>query len=441
MAKIQEPKQKKNGSSCHEAIETTGECFSDGTVLELVRLNPASGQVGLLRWDGRKATIDQHFEVNGRVFRPPRLNSTLLSALRLPEHVAQYGSTRELFTELYKHIKYYTDIAEASVQIIAYFVLADWLLGRLSVAPLLFITAPPGTPRAQLLRLLSGLCRRPLMLAEVTASVLSSLAGLRPTLLLDEPNLRGRVLRLLYATNVRGRFVPIKERVVDAFCAKVICSQEPLSDAPLAGQALQITLSPAGREVPFLEESVCERVAGEFQSKLLQYRLTNLSKICTPGVDVSELTPPMQDVARSLASCVADDEELQSGVVRLLRELDQDAYLDPSAELASVILEGLLFCCHSKKRSQVLSGELADIVNQIWAKRGEGRETTPESVGRKLRALGLRTKPIDGAGKGLRFTETIRLRIHTLARAYRVPSLRQMAQEGCAHCKRPLESS
>jgi hypothetical protein len=127
--------------------------------------------------------------------------------------------------------------------------------------------------------------------------------------------------------------------------------------------------------------------------------------------------------------------ELQLGVVHLLRERDEDVRVDPSTELGSVVLEGLLFCCHIQGRSQVLCGELADIVNTMWSKRGEGRQTTPESVGWKLRALELRTEPIDGAGKGLRLTEAVRARIHGLARAYRVPSLQQVVQEECAHCK------
>jgi hypothetical protein len=215
----------------------------------------------------------------------------------------------------------------------------------------------------------------------------------------------------------------------------VICSREPLHDALLASQALEIILSPTGRPVPFLDDSACERIADEFQSKLLQYRLTNLCKIRNPEFDVSELTIPMQGVARALGACVPDDQQLQLGLVQLLREQHQDFHLDPSAELGSALLEGLLFCCHTEGRMQVLCGELADIVNQIWAKRGEGRETTPESVGWKLRALDLRTEPIDGAGKGLRLTEGVRARIHSLAQAYRVPSLRQAAQEECRHCK------
>jgi hypothetical protein len=424
-----------DGAISHEVVETAGEVFSDGKMLELIRLDSGVGETGLLRWDGNTATIGQQFEVNGKFYRPHRLNSAFLPALRLPGQIAPYGSTRDLFNDTCKLFTEYTDIAEDHVWQIAYFIFGDWLVDRLLVAPFLSIIAPLGTPRAQLLRLLSSLCRRPLLLAETTPTALSSLASLRPTFLFDEPNLSRRDERLLYATNKHGCFVHRNRRTTDVFSAKVICSREPLRDASLASQALQITLSPAGRQVPFLEGTICEQIANEFQSKLLRYRLTNLGKIHNPEIDVSELPVPMQDVARALASCIVDDNELQRGVVRLLRKRNQEVYQDPSTELESVILEGLLFCCHSEGRLHVLSGELADIVNKIWEKRGEGRQTTPESVGWKLRALELRTEPIDGAGKGLRLTEAVRARIHSLAQAYRVPSLRQAAQEECPHCK------
>lgn len=434
MSKILHRRQDKGAAINRGATETTGEVFADGTVLELVCRDCGTGETSLLRWDENGAVMGQHFEINGQLYLPSQLNSAFLRALRLPAHLSPYGSTRDLFADICKVFVHYTDLAESHVRQIAHFILGDWLADRLSVAPFLFITAPLGTPRAQLLRLLSSLCRRPLMLAEVTPAVLSSFASLKPTLLLDEPNLSGRIVRLLYATNIHGRFVLRKERVVDAFCAKVICSQEPLCDAPLAGQALQITLSPAGRDVPFLADSLCERITDEFQSKLLHYRLTNLGKIRIPPIDVSQLTAPMQDLARSLASCVADDEELQHGVVRLLRERDQGVHLNLSTELRSVVLEALLFCCHCEGRSHVLAGELADIVNTIWERRAAGRHATPESVGWKLRTLDLRTEPIDGAGHGLRLSEAVRARIHGLARGYRVP-LRPTAQEGCPHCK------
>jgi hypothetical protein len=129
-----------------------------------------------------------------------------------------------------------------------------------------------------------------------------------------------------------------------------------------------------------LGESIGASITAEFQAKLLQYRLENLSRIRTADIEVSELAAPLQDVARTIASAVVGDQELQRGIVQFLRGREPDGYLDSSTELGSAVLEALLFCCHSS-RSQVLCGELADVVNTIWEKRGEGRVTTPGSAG------------------------------------------------------------
>ena len=433
MAKIPQPKRGKVSVAPLEAIETTGEVFADGTALELIR-DSETGETNLLRWDGSDSTIGMEFEANGKIYRPPELASTALRAVRLPGCIASYGSTRVLFEGIRQSFLEYGDIAVDDARLIAYFILGSWLPDLLPIAPLLCIVAPLGVAKAQLLRLLPIFCRRPIMVAEVTPAVFSRLAILKPTFIFDEPTVSRPAARLLYTTNNYRNFASGNGRLMDAFSAKVICSQDPLGDPLLASQALEVALSPAERRVPFLEDSVCEKIADEFQSKLLQYRLANLARIRTPTFDVSELAVPMQDVARAMGACVVDDIELQLGVVRLLRERAQGVLLDPSAELGSAILEGLLFCCH-EGRLQVLSGELADIVNLIWEKRGEGCKTTPEKIGWKLRALGLRTESIGSSGKGLRFTEAVRARIHTLAKAHGVPSLRQAAQSECAHCK------
>jgi hypothetical protein len=417
-----------------EAIKTTGQLFPDGTMLELVRPEPGADELGLLRWDGKSATIGKQFEVNDKIYRPVSLNRTHLSALHLPRHAAAYGTTRDLFNGIVRLFTEYSDIPESGAWQIAYFILASFLTERLVAAPFLSLTAPFGTPRTQLLRLLSCICRRALILADVTPAAIASLASLRPTFVFDEPNLSRRTERFLYASNSGGRIAVGNGRITDVSSAKVICCREPLRDALLASQALQVTLSPPSRQLPFLGERVCASIAAEFQAKLLQYRLENLNRICTPDVDVSELAVTLQDVARNIGSCIVDDKELQLGVVQLLRGRDQDVHLDSSTELGSAILEGLIFCCHGS-RLRVLCGELADVVNTIWEGRGEGRKTTPESVGRKLRALDLRTERIDGVGNGLRLTESARLRIHNLANAYRVPSLRQFARRECPHCK------
>lgn len=422
-----------------EEIETAGEAFADGTMLELIR---EGSRTSLVRWDGNKASIGQRFYQDGRVYVPRRLDSTIVRALRLPENVAPYGSARELFNGVSLVLTRFTRLPERFVSQIVYFLFGTWLVDCLLVAPFLYIVAPVGSARAQLLRLLSVLCRRALMLADASPSTLCSAPiHLAPTFFFDEANLSDRFLKFLYSTNTRGNVAFRNQRMLDVFSAKVVCSQEPLVDPLLGSQALQVVLEPTCGDLPVLAPEVVEQIAAEFQPQFLMYRLKNHRQARTPGFDVSDLTGPMQDLARALGASIVEDDELQHGVIPLLRERDQDVQVERSTSVEGTILEAAVFHTHLDGRSYVLSGELADTINTLWAERGEGRRTSPESVGRKLNALGLHTEPIGGRGNGLQLTEAVRARLHELLRIYDVRCLQRVTKDGCRHCAPPSETT
>ena len=64
------------------------------------------------------------------------------------------------------------------------------------------------------------------------------------------------------------------------------------------------------------------------------------------------------------------------------------------------------------------------------------REVSPETVGWTLRALGLHTTPITGGKKGLSLLNDVREKIHELAAAYGVRTLREHpANPNCPLCQ------
>lgn len=255
---------------------------------------------------------------------------------------------------------------------------------------------------------------------------------LRPTLLLDVAELSVPIQRFLRASNSQGVYFPTKGRAVGLYCAKAVCSPEPLRDPSLAGLALQISLIPTRRDLPALSEEASHHIAEEFQAKLLMYRIKRYSDIRPPDLfDVAGLTAPTQCLARSLAACIVDDHNLQSVLVPLLRQQDQEFQVERSSGLESVILEALLFCCHEAGRSTVRAAELAEITNTVLAKRGEILRISPETVGRRLKLLRFCTEPIGSAGNGLWLLGAVRATIHKLAREYGV---QQDPVNECTHC-------
>jgi hypothetical protein len=432
MARIKWPTEENHSAS---EVETSGVALTDGSILELVGNGVETKPPRLLRWDGKALAISERFEHNGRTYIPAKLDSSVLGALRLPTRVTPIASTRELFTAVCQLLARFNDLTERAIKQITYFIFADWLSDRVWVAPFLSIVAPSTAPSGTLMRLLSVLCRRSLSLGEVSPAGFRKLPmWLKPTLLLDVPEPNRPLQRLLRASNTRGKYVSSDGRPLDLYCPKVVCSQEPLCEPSILGLALEVALPPTRRRLAVLDSETTEQIADEFQGKLLMYRLTNFHNVSLPMTDLTELAAPTQDLARTLMACTIGDAELQSGVVPLLHEQDQEIEANRISGVPAVILEALLFACHDGDRPTVQVAELAEITNTILAKRQCALVISAETVGWKLKSLGFRTEPISSLGKGLRLLDDIRARIHKLAHDYGVWSVRGGPMGLCPHC-------
>jgi hypothetical protein len=140
----------------------------------------------------------------------------------------------------------------------------------------------------------------------------------------------------------------------------------------------------------------------------------------------------MREVATMLGSSIADDSSLQNLVSMLLEPQDSDVRIRRTDSLEAVVNEAALFLAHEAKRSQARVGEITTIVNGILRNRDESIQLDPRAVGNYLRAGGLFTQRLGRAGRGIRFTNEMRRRIHQLATAYDV---RAMQDDGrCEFC-------
>jgi hypothetical protein len=418
-------------------IETAGECLPNGVLLEPVR-GEGSNEIGFLAHDGDRERISRRVEYGDKSFVPASADPTILRALRLPTRIAPYTSTRELFDQIRKLLASYHDLTNQTLLQIVYFIFGTWLADRVPNAPFLWIVAPATAPRRMLLQLLSLLCRHSLLLtAENPAGLWALPMQWRPTLLLDTAELSVPVLKFLRASNSQGVRFPKTGQVLDLYCAKAICSPEPLRDPSLASSALQITLPPVRGELPAWSEEASHQIAEEFQAKLLMYRINSYAKVRLPDFSHMGLTAPTQSLARSLAACIVDDDQLQEGLLPLLRERDEESQIERRAGLESVILEALLCCCHEAGRSSVRGAEVAELANTILARRGETLQISPETVGHRLKFLRFRTEPIGSGGRGLWLMGDVRAAIHKLAPEYGV---QHDPVIGCTHCRGPIIS-
>jgi len=415
-------------------VHTSGEVFSDGSVLELIQ--GPDCDLNLLSWDGKSATTAGPFVRGDETFVPLCVDPSILRSLRLPSKIADYGSTRRLFGEIHDLISQATLAGDGVVVPVTFFVLATWLIDTLPVAPFVWIVAALTANVSPLKQLLGLLCRRAFVVSGISPASFYSLAGLRPTLITEIFEPTRRALNSLRASARHDALVTPGGKAIDPFCAKIVFAPEPLRDPASAAFPLELVLPPTPAYLPPLSTPEAERIVTEYQPKLLLYRLLNRAKVRAPAFDMNQFTVPMQELAYSFAAPIADDDELQGKILPFLKPLDCEIRVDRASLLTAILLEVLLARCHGTDNRSFPVTEMTADVNTVLCGRGDAREVRPENIGWILRALGLHTGFIAGGMKGLPLTSKVCEKIHNLAAAQGVRTLRQPPEElKCPLCK------
>jgi hypothetical protein len=125
----------------------------------------------------------------------------------------------------------------------------------------------------------------------------------------------------------------------------------------------------------------------------------------------------VRPIANALGACIVDSPKLQDRLVSLLAPIADQRHTDRSTSLEGLTLEATLSLCH-QGNAQILVGEIATEVNRISKARGERLNYSAETVGHRLKKVGLFTRRLGKAGKGLAVDQATVARIHDLAAAY-----------------------
>jgi hypothetical protein len=345
-----------------------------------------------------------------------------------------YGSTKALFDEIRDFLAQHHGLAEDSVLKLTYFAFAILFSESTPIWPFVYVVSPDAAGSTLLLRLLKCVYQRALHLGEVTLNAILSLPlSERPTLLIDQPARTRELERALRIISRPGGGIVRKGQLLDPFCPVVLCMAEPLHDRWLLDQAIPVLLTPTQRPLPRLDAQLLERTAKAFQAKLFQYREINLDRVRESQYDAPQFSSPTREIAVLLGSAIVDDPALTRLIIPLLENQDEDARVRRTDSIRAVEIEAALFLCHEQKRNRALVGEFATIANGILEGRGETVKLDPRAVGDRLRSLGLFSERLGQAGRGIRFVKHVRHKIHELAWAYDVRSIRD-GVDRCEFC-------
>ena len=394
----------------------------DGRMVDLVRSIRQPSNLGFLVWQDGNIRLTSHIEYDGELLVVPKVDPTVVSALRLPTMAKPCPEVGELFMVMMNYIEKYVDITTESSFLVAAFVLSTWFADRLTVAPYFSICGPPDSGKTTLLRLLHCLCRRAIHASVITAASLYRLAAqVRPTLLIDEADFgtdrtSRDFQRLLRVGNRRGLRVLCNGKAFENFGPKVIASRVPL-DAALVSCNINIVMTPSDRDVPSVDSDAEEKLSDELQPMLEMFRLLHYGRVVASQDPMFlKFPPPLRDNARALAAAMLGNEELQQRLVGALESQVHSMRFDRFNDPAWVVMLALYGFCHVRKGDCYVR-ELTDETNRILRENGEPRPYFPRRVGQILnKSLGFPTRR-RGEGYRVELTLAIARQIHSQAKA------------------------
>ena len=174
-----------------------------------------------------------------------------------------------------------------------------------------------------------------------------------------------------------------------------------------------------------------EALVQDLRNQLQRYRTKNLVRVYNSDFDACGLTSDTRAIANALAACVIDSPGLQSQLISLLTPVENQRQADHTTCLEAVTLEATVNLAHAGK-AQILVSEVANEVNRIAQTRGERLRYSAETIGHRLKKVGLVTRRLGKAGKGLVMDLATLRQAHELAAGYGRAGIEQ--DENNLHC-------
>jgi hypothetical protein len=366
-------------------------------------------------------------QFSSRFYLPSDLRP-LYKSLFLPSGVEGFRMPRELFNDISALLRKHVMLASKDCSLLAYWAIATWFADFLPFFPSVVISGPASTADL-LLRTLAAVCRRPVLLGELSPAILRKLPvkEISPTLLIREPQLSRYMSALLNASNQPGYLFFSGKSFQELYCPKTIYVGESFKDSAAARNSVHINLGestlPLRKSLPGTDEITF------FQNRLLCYRLLNHDKVAAANFRVSGFRPELSVVADVLASAIVDDVELQRGIIEVLKDRDEQSRIDHATGVNGLVLRAVLFHCHQRDERKFVR-EITATANRFYAEDGESLRLSSEKVGHVLKYLGLYSRRLGNAGRGLVFDKPTQAQAHMLSHEYDVLT----SEPSCEHC-------
>ena len=378
-----------------------------------------------LRWENGIATVAPRIEHNGVVYVPPDPRARLHPEITLPDGVRPCRQPAALIADMVDLFGKFVETDREQLLLLASLGLCSWFPDCFETVPYCWIVGPPGSAKTKLLRLLSCVCRRALLVGDIRPGSLYTLTdSYNPTLLIDELDLddssrSADILRLLRTGTAAGVPAVRNGTPFSTYGVKAVASRQVPRDAALLSRGFIIRMLPTRKETAPLDDHAMCKISQRLQPELLEFRFTSYSKVkkfrLAPRA-LQDCTPRTRQIGLALAAPLQGHLENESLILSALRERDSEAEAERLLEPEWLVGEALFRQCHEGEISSTLVGGIAASINQKLEFQGEDFRIGARRVGWILKSLGVPTQRLGSLGRGLMFMPGQRRQIHAIAR-------------------------
>jgi len=346
---------------------------------------------------------------------------------------APYDSQASLFREIKRFIHRYLELPVDFEEITSLYVLLTWVYEFAPSVPYLRVIGDWGTGKTRFLQVAGAICFRPIFASGATtpAPIFRILEQFRGTLVLDEADFKDSAawvemvkllnngyrpgMPVLRADKENGKWYP---RSYQVFGPKLISTRFHFKDEALESRCLTSEMLPLTRDdIPRVLPPAFDKEVNELRSKLLTFRLANLTRLKgkTFGNELLEpnLQPRLQEILIPLKAMLNGDGAMVEALAGFVHRLQENLYYRRKESLEGKVLMALL-----ELHDEEMELSAKNIADRI-AQSDEDSDVTSRKVGWIVKKLGLVKERV---GKNRqRLIRWDQERVQRLSRTYGLP--------------------
>ena len=399
--------------------------LADGTLVEMIENPNDATRTCLAIWKNGKVHYSEKLKCRDRVLVPVPKDTDIIRHVRLAQGTEDYADFHHLFGEILVFLNYCLELTNDQLILLPCFVLSTWLVEKLPIAPYLAFVGPPGSGKTTALRILSLICYRSLLTADISSAAFYQLCDrITTTLLIDEAatvNNRRQLFHLLRSGTTQGFVSVRKGKTYKSYGARVVSWLELPEDEALNSRCILVPIKSCSRTD--LIAPTDPRVlasAARLQQMLLQFRFMSYKKLTLPKISGEEELPPRtRDLFRALALPLGEERVVCDLLLKFFKK--QESLRDLLSVYQIAVLDSLYDIIHTYPEiNNVKLSTLTEQVNANLQWRGESGNLSEKRVGDLLTSLHLTGRKRTNAGYILWLDRATREEIHSMVRKYKI---------------------